>query len=465
MVLLVAAILAGCSSAQKKSSGSSETEKVDPALVGKIVDYKTYYSDGSILGEGKALYKAVMNKPVYIKQQKWIQYYKGTNTIKQAEGEYKEDKQTGVWKLFFKDGKVQQEGTYTDGIATGQWTIYYPTGEVNWKAVFSIVNIKDDQTGDMKKNGQIEGVKTSYFKSGKVWKEEEMHSGKKNGRNQEYYEAGNPKEIAMYKDDLKNGALNEYWPNAKPKTQGMFIIADVIDKKTGKPTGDKIESKTGNWKMFYNNGQPAVDAVFGDNKPEGTWRFYSREGLLMKEGRYKAGKEDGPWTYYEYENGRKMISMELDVQAGMVGEKGGKVYQNGQFIGEGQLKRIPVKALFQIIKNGQNTEVIDAQNQPDDDDATKTTSKWTGKWKPIDRNGAFTEYFPGTHAKKIEATYMIGKLNGKYKEYYPNGKIKVEGEYLANKKNGIFTFYNADGSTDSVQSGQYMSDKLFGKKK
>jgi antitoxin component YwqK of YwqJK toxin-antitoxin module len=464
LLLLAAFIIPGCQTAQNKGTGTESVEKADPSLVGKLVDYKTYYSDGSILGEGKALYKSVMGKAVRIKQGKWVQYYKGTNTVKQAEGEYKDDKQTGPWKFFFQEnGKVQQEGAYSDGLASGPWTIYYSTGEISWKADFSIVTDKDAQTGEMKQVSRIEGTKTSFYKNGNVWKEEQMHGGSKNGRSQEYYDSGTPKEISMYKDDLRNGAMNEYWPSAKQKTTGYFTIENQIDPKTKQPTGDKIESKTGNWKMFYSNGQLAIEAVFVNNKPEGNWRFFSREGLLMKEGRYRAGKEDGFWTYYDYDNGRRITSMECNVEAGMIGGGISRVYANGVIIGEGNLKRIPVKALFQIYADGKPGEIVDAQNQPDDDAAAKTSSIWTGKWKPIDRNGSWTEFYPGTRTKKFEATYMINKLNGKYIEFFQNGKIKAEGEYQMNKKTGVWTFYNADGSVDTEQSGQYLNDRMFGK--
>ncbi|MGL4368875.1 MAG: toxin-antitoxin system YwqK family antitoxin [Spirochaetota bacterium] len=292
-------------------------------------------------------------------------------------------------------------------------------------------------------------MKTSFYKTGKVWKEEAMSGGKKNGRSQEYYEAGNPKEILMFKDDQKNGALNEWWPTGKTKTLGFF----------------SEEKKVGNWKMYYSNGQPAIEGSFSDNKPEGQWKFYSREGQLMKEGKYSKGKEDGNWTYYEYDSGRRMIAMELAVEAGMISDGVSRLYQDGKITGQGKLKRIPAKAIFQFYKDGKPGEITEAQNQPDDDAASKTTSKWTGKWKPVDRNGEWTEFVPGSRTKKFEANYMIGKLTGKYKEFYPNGKVKAEGEYMAGKKNGIWTFYSENGSVDDSISGQYMSDKLFNRKK
>jgi len=54
---------------------------------------------------------------------------------------------------------------------------------------------------------------------------------------------------------------------------------------------------------------------------------------------------------------------------------------------------------------------------------------------------------------------MMDKLNGPYKEYYPNGKIKAEGEYMTGKKNGEWKFYLQNGALDAENSGRYMLDK------
>ncbi|HNV49039.1 MAG TPA: hypothetical protein PKJ16_18505, partial [Spirochaetota bacterium] len=77
------------------------------------------------------------------------------------------------------------------------------------------------------------------------------------------------------------------------------------------------------------------------------------------------------------------------------------------------------------------------------------------------KNGQWTEYFPDGTTKKIEANYMLNKLNGEYKEYYPTGKIKAEGEYMTNKKNGEWKFYLQDGSVDEENSGRYMNDRKW----
>ena len=49
------------------------------------------------------------------------------------------------------------------------------------------------------------------------------------------------------------------------------------------------------------------------------------------------------------------------------------------------------------------------------------------------RNGKGKEYFINGKLK-FEGEYINGKRNGKGKEYYGNGKIKFEFEYLNGKK-------------------------------
>jgi antitoxin component YwqK of YwqJK toxin-antitoxin module len=215
------------------------------------------------------------------------------------------------------------------------------------------------------------------------------------------------------------------------------------------------DEKTGKWRFYHDNGQMAADTSFIKNKPEGVWRFFSREGKLMKDGAYKGGKETGLWNFYEG-SGRKI--MELALLGGMVSGGGNRLYENGALIGEGDLLGIP-KAVFDVIRDGKAAGTMEATDPPADDAKNKTSFRWSGKWLSLKKNGKWTEYFPGTRTAKIEGTYMMDKLNGPFKEYYQNGKLKAEGEYMTGKKNGEWKFYLPNGTLDTGNSGRYMLDK------
>jgi uncharacterized protein len=456
LIILAFCITISCDSTQKKETPKKNLqteEKANPALKDTIVDHKELYDDGSLQGEGKALYTIVLNKPKYIKQGKWTLYHKGSGKVIMSEGEYNNGIQTGKWTFYFKDGKKKEEGSYLDGALTGEWVVYYPaemTGNdprdlINWRGTYIVIDKKDETTGEVKKVGVLNGKKISFYPKGNpqmVLKDEDYKNGMKNGRNQEYYEKGSPKIIALYKDDKKNGAFNEYWESNKKKAEGFF--AD--------------DKPTGNWKIFYSTGQILSEGSFSSGKPDGHWKFYSRENQLMKEGLYKDGKEQGLWTLYTFENGKKTIFMELPLSGGMAGQEPGKIYEKGSLVGEGRSSGIP-KCLFQVFKNGQPSEIFDSQSQPDDDSAKGIVIKWTGKWKPLKKDGPWIEYFTGTKIKKYEVTYMNDKKNGEFREYYQNGKIKAEGKYLNDKMNDQWKFYNQDGSLDENKSGLYMLDK------
>ena len=97
------------------------------------------------------------------------------------------------------------------------------------------------------------------------------------------------------------------------------------------------------------------------------------------------------------------------------------------------------------------------------------------------RHGKGKEYYNNGNIK-FEGEYLNGKRNGKGKEYYYNGKIKFNGEYFNNKKwegqgydqkgniiyelnngNGIIKEYNAFDIL--LFQGEYLNGVINGKGK
>ena len=427
IILSAIALITSCSSSAKKTDTKTDNTKNG---LGKI-----YWEDKSLKGQG--------NVTNGVKTGKWILYHKGSGE-KLAEGEYVNDKQQGFWTYYHKNGAKSLEGNFLEDQKTGEWLAYYPDGNIMWKATYVIK--EKTESGFTIKAGTIEGIKIWYYPSGKIWKEEQYTNGEQTGRTQEYYENGTPKIIAWYKAGQLDGQCNKWYENGKKQEEGMY----------------SENKKNGNFKFYFDNGQVAATGSFVMEKPEGDWKFYSKEGLLQKDGKYKDGKEFGLWNFYMYPSRVQRVKiMELPLQGGMVdntNEKAALYNEKGQLIGTGQLTGIP-KGIYNVIKDGKQTGVISSSSVPADNPGEKVNYTWTGKWETPKKNGKWTEYYPGTKAIKIEAIYLMDKLNGAYKEYYQNGKIKSEGEYLNGKMNGQWKFYNPDGSIDETQSGRYMLGK------
>jgi uncharacterized protein (TIGR02145 family) len=77
-----------------------------------------------------------------------------------------------------------------------------------------------------------------------------------------------------------------------------------------------------------------------------------------------------------------------------------------------------------------------------------------------DLNGTIITYEDGI---KIEANYAENRLNGDYKEWYPNGNIKTRGNYLNDKDEGDFHLFDSLGRETAVL--HYAEGKLQGKSK
>ena len=78
---------------------------------------------------------------------------------------------------------------------------------------------------------------------------------------------------------------------------------------------------------------------------------------------------------------------------------------------------------------------------------------WFGKGKEYYNNGIL----------KYEGEYFKGEKNGKGKQFYDNGNIEFDGEYLNGKKNGKGKEYYKNGNL--IFEGEYLNGERNGKGK
>jgi antitoxin component YwqK of YwqJK toxin-antitoxin module len=67
-----------------------------------------------------------------------VQYYE--NHQRKMEGAYLDNKRTGKWTAWFKNGKIWSEGVFKDGLSEGLRTVYYENGRKH-----IVGNYKQDQ--------------------------------------------------------------------------------------------------------------------------------------------------------------------------------------------------------------------------------------------------------------------------------------------------------------------------------
>lgn len=200
------------------------------------------------------------------------------------EGEYLDNKKTGVWTKYYPNGNKKHELTFANNVANGYAKIYYRNGQVQEEGIWKM----NRWTGQYK----------FYYEDGTIKYDWSYNSsGKREGQQKYFHENG----VLMYLGDWKNGKesgeLVEYYEDGSIKTKRYFQDGKIEPEKTenlvqGKEFDENIKLYTGKPKRELRSGE----LVDGYNKllyPDGSVKS---EGIF-KDKRLIDGK------VFEYENG------------------------------------------------------------------------------------------------------------------------------------------------------------------
>lgn len=185
----------------------------------------------------------------------------------------------------------------------------------------------------------------------------------------------------------------------------------------------------GYWKTFYENGVLKSEGDRVQHQLSGVWKFYDPQGRLNNTITYAGGKRNGVAGKYD-EEGRLLMEewFGADLKEGLTTE----------YYPDGKVQRtVPFVA-----------------------------GKEDGKGHEYAEDGRLTallEYRAGVLRKRenINRYDASGRRQGPWKEFHPNGKVRSEGGYVDDKKQGIFKEYDVQGNLknlvkydlDEVQAG------------
>ncbi|HTL80986.1 MAG TPA: hypothetical protein VL651_04750 [Bacteroidia bacterium] len=187
------------------------------------------------------------------------------------------------------------------------------------------------------------------------------------------------------------------------------------------PTGDYPNltdasgKKQGAWKKLDTAGTVVYVGQFKDNKPIGVFKYFDTDGRIMSELDFGKG---GTTAYC------KMYSVT------------GKVIAKGKYVN--QLK----DSVWNFYT----------------DDGLKLSVE---SYKAGVKDGKSTTYFPGTDTIASVTTFVNGKEEGAYAEYYLDGKKKEVANYLHGNLEGTATWYFDDGTINIL--GAYHNSVKNGK--
>ncbi len=138
----------------------------------------------------------------------------------------------------------------------------------------------------------------TYFPSRKLQAITEMENGKKNGREELYYENGNLFMVQCFKDDMPVDSFYQYdkdYPNqvllkgyCTPKTS-VTILSDTDNHVFAENDYKAKMIKDGPVKVYFKNGNCAGIGMYRDNKLDGINVTYFFNGNIKKIEHYKVG--------------------------------------------------------------------------------------------------------------------------------------------------------------------------------
>ena len=226
---------------------------------------------------------------------------------KVEEGNYIDNRKTGVWKKYFEDGILQNEITYQNSRPNGYAKVYYSNGKLKeegiwqgnkWVGEYKLYHENGEKYHEFafNDNGKREGVQKYYYETGKVMIEGEWKEGKESGMVKEYYEDGalksekffnggalDPASIIVYENEVK-----EEKPKPEPVGKGVKVEKDEESMSLKEFDGN------GYCKLYSRDRQISKDGIFKNNVlVDGKWYKYNKDGILQKIEVYKNGAYAG----------------------------------------------------------------------------------------------------------------------------------------------------------------------------
>ncbi len=375
--------------------------------------------------------------------------FKYPNGSVSGEGSFKNGRPDGLWKSYYVTGVKKSEGKYTNYLLDSIWVFFDQAGDTTEKINFLYG----------KRNGWSFKYKKEPVYGLYIWSKELYAGDKKEGTAYFYFPDGKIKQTLFYNGGKKEGLSKEYDKDGNIISLLEYNNDYLISREKINRTDNK-GLKQGEWKDFYPDGKIKVEKTYKDDLLHGYYKEYDMKGKLT--------------MTMLYENGsivKSDVEDEPDIEIVKRYDNDGNLIYSGPF-----REKIPVGIHREYGKDG---KVTNAYKYNDNglllsegiiDEAGNSNGKWKdfyadgkleaeGQYTDNRRTGMWKFY---TSSGKVEQTgnYNNGRPDGLWKWYYDNGALLREEEYFQGQRDGAFTEYSPSGEV--ITSGQYTSDEKNG---
>ncbi len=325
----------------------------------------------------------------------------------------------------YPNGAVSSKGFIRNGKPDGYWISYYVTGIRKSEGMYRNFMLDSiwlffDQTGDTtdrisylfgKKNGYYLKYRKDISSGLYIWSKELYAGDRKEGTAYIYFADGKIQQTIAYNAGKKEGLSKEYDKDGNVITLLEYNNDFLVSREKINRT-DNNRLKQGVWKEFYQNGAIKNEKTYKDDLLHGYYKEYdTRVNLVLT---------------MLYDNGaivKSRVEDEPDIEVVNRYDSDGKLIYSGPF-----RNNIPVGVHREYGKDGKVSNAFIYND-----------------------NGLLL-----SEGIVDEA----GNQNGRWKDYYPDKKIRAEGTYNDNRKAGLWKFYNTESKVE--QTGSYNSGRPDG---
>jgi antitoxin component YwqK of YwqJK toxin-antitoxin module len=210
----------------------------------------------------------------------------------------------------------------------------------------------------------------------------------------------------------------------------LFVVTLVIglqsfaQNDTVFNTTDAKGLKQGWWKATYENGKPKYYGFFKDGKPLGYMKRYYDDGVI-----------------------KAIVFFYPDFTTSFAK----MYYQNGVLAGEGKYIGSVKDSIWRYYSYYDKVLSMEESFKMGKKDGLTRKYYPNGKaaeelfWVNDYKHGSWKQYLPDGSIK-LEATYNKDLRVGLFKVYYPGGKVENEGQFVNNKMEGDWKYYDMDGN-------------------
>lgn len=190
-------------------------------------------------------------------------------------------------------------------------------------------------------------------------------------------------------------------------------------------------ARGGPHKFFYPNKNLMADGVYENGVQVGMWKYYNYDGRLYEAGVYKNGLRDSIWARYTYTtindnpnyNNKKVKIDEL------------QEYKEGK------------PTLWNVSYTG------DIPHKFSETYLSEDSSMWVTK--NYYHNGKVRNVYTHGPVRYNKLGVMRrGSMQGEFKEFFENGKIKEQGVYYKNIEIGEWKEYDENGKVIAIRIGK-----------